>query len=95
MGSQSWYAEATVIVAAKLDWKKLTAMTMNMTMKMTITMIYRTAVPELRLLSTPLPGTQGGQAKLQVFEENKYCLHLMMEIHHQIIYFLGLATPGL
>ena len=70
-------------------------MAMKVTMKMRITMIYRTAVPELRLLSTPLPGTQGGQAKLQVLEENKYCLPLMMKIHHQIMYFLGLATPGL
>ena len=29
-------------------------------------MVYRTAIPELRLLSIPLPGTRGSEAKLQV-----------------------------
>ena len=42
-------------------------------MTMTMTM-YRTAVPELRLLSTALPGTRGGQAKLQVLKK-KHRLH--------------------
>ena len=34
MGFQSWYAEATVIVAAKGDWNKLAAMKMEMMMAM-------------------------------------------------------------
>ena len=38
MGFQSWYAEATVIVAAKVDWNKLAAMKMEIAMAMMMMM---------------------------------------------------------
>ena len=45
----------------------LKMMTMMMMIRyLTMMMVYRTAIPELRLLSIPLPGTRGSEAKLQV-----------------------------
>ena len=39
MGSQSWYAEGTVIVAAKVHWNKLAAMKMENPLEIVMAMM--------------------------------------------------------
>ena len=46
--------------------RMMTTMMIRLLKMMTMMMVYRTAIPELRLLSIPLPGTRGSEAKLQV-----------------------------